>query len=165
VRAGGEAGITFLAEWLLSWTEAQLGPWLYGLPYRRGGARIGPGGGGGWVGCVSERGREGRFHYRLSGGIRLSGGRETDQASFQPAEAGSFTEFPLERHTCFLRGTGCGRRFRVWLEPWQQRPAEAAVLDDSLLRETAPRWLNTRFLGAHMTPAARDVWKGRSFRL
>ncbi len=156
VRVGGEPGITFLTEWISSWTQAQLGPRLYGLPYRWGRhhfthepMR------GRWTGRVRERGCVGGFEYQASGA----------GAGFAPAESGSFAEFALERHTCFLGGSGPKRCFRIWHPPWPLAAVDAGIRDDSQLRACAPWWSATRFLGGHVSPGVTDVWMGRPLPL
>lgn len=156
VRLGGEPGITFLAEWISSATQALLGPPLYGLPYRWGAHQFQHGDEGTWSGRVRERGRPGTLAYEAT---LVEGAEE------QPAPAGSFTEFVLERHTCFLGGGSRKRCFRIWHPPWPQRAAEARITDDSLLRNVLPWWWAALPIGAHRTPGVRDVWMGRPWRL
>jgi hypothetical protein len=156
VRVGGEPGITFLAEWISSWIQAQLGPRLYGLPYRWGRHEFAHDPvRGRWTGRVVERGRVGGFEYRL----RLC------PDHFAAAAPGSFEEFALERHTCFLGGSGPKRCFRIWHPPWPLAAVEAEIWDDSLLRACAPWWSATRFLGGHVSPGVTDVWMGRPLAL
>jgi uncharacterized protein YqjF (DUF2071 family) len=155
VRRGDEPGITFLAEWISSATQALLGPLTYGLPYRWGAHQLQHEGAEMWRGRVAERGRPGAFCYTVT---------PTASAAERPATAGSFDEFVLERHTCFLGNANRNRLFRIWHPPWPQRAAEARVTDDSLLRNTLPWWWAARPLGAHRTPGVRDVWMGRPLR-
>lgn len=156
VRVNGEPGITFLAEWISSATQALLGPAVYGLPYRWGAHDLEHGGDGPWSGRIRERGRIGAFSFQVA---------PTGNAEEKPAEIGSFAEFALERHTCFLRGARRHRRFRIWHEPWRQITVEPLVTDDSLLRETLSWWPAAALIGAHRSSGARDVWMGRPFRL
>ncbi len=152
VRVGGEPGITFLTEWISSWTQAQLGPRLYGLPYRWGRHQfVHDSVRGRWAGRVTDRAGAGAFQYQVTGPVQ----------GFAPANRGSFAEFALERHTCFLGGDGCRRCFRIWHPPWPLAAAEAEIRDDSLLRACAPWWRAARFLGAHVSPGVADVWMGR----
>ncbi len=155
VRVGGEPGITFLAEWISSWTQAQLGPRLYGLPYRWGRHEFAHDPlRGRWTGRVVERGRVGGFEYRL----------RPCPDHFAAVAPGSFAEFALERHTCFLGG-GRRRCFRIWHPPWPLAADDAEIRDDSLLRACAPWWSATRFLGGHVSPGVTDVWMGRPLAL
>ena len=156
VRVNGEPGITFLAEWISSATQALLGPAVYGLPYRWGAHDLDNGGGGRWSGRIRERGQPGAFCYRVA--PDCSGEEE-------PAQIGGFAEFALERHTCFLRGARRHRRFRIWHEPWRQQTVVPLVTDDSLLRGNLSWWPAATLIGAHRSPGACDVWMGRPFRL
>ncbi len=152
VTVNGEPGITFLTEWISSWTQAQLGPRLYGLPYRWGRHEFAHDPAAGrWEGRVTERGEPGAFSYRLT----------TSTTDFGRVAADSFAEFALERHTCFLTRAGLGRIFRIWHPPWPQAEGRAEVLDDSLLRRAAPWWPRARLIGAHGSAGAYDVWMGR----
>lgn len=152
VRVGSEPGITFLTEWISSRTQAWLGPWLYGLPYRWGAHTFcerGP-----ECGLVRVRDRTGpdvlAFEWRRDEDILAVSGR------------GSFDEFVLERHTCFLGGRGCPRLFRIWHPPWRRAGAGIRGLRDDLLRRACPEWWGTTvFLGAHVADGIRDVWMGR----
>lgn len=157
VTVAGEPGITFLREWISDRAQAQLGPRLYGLPYRWGRHEFRHGGpaGGNWQGRVVEHGAAGEFRYRAQAGGAAHG----------PAPAGSFAEFVLERHACFLAGQRHRRMFRIWHLPWTQTVAEAEVPDDSLLRRAVPWWPATRLIGAHVSDGAHDVWMGRPQKL
>lgn len=156
VRVGDEPGITFLTEWISSWIQAQLGPRLYGLPYRWGRhefahdpVRVR------WAGRVTDRAGAGAFQYLVTGLVQ----------NFAPANPGSFAEFALERHTCFLDGARRRRCFRIWHPPWPLAAADVEIRDDSLLRACAPWWSATRFLGGHVSPGVTDVWMGRPLAL
>lgn len=155
VRLGGELGITFLAEWISSATQALLGPPLYGLPYRWGAHQLKHEGEGRWFRQIRERGGSGVFGYEVAPADRL---RE------RAAAAGSFAEFVLERHTCFLGDANRRRLFRIWHPPWLHRVVEPRIVDDSLMRSAMPWWPSARLVGAHRTPGCRDVWMGRPLR-
>jgi uncharacterized protein len=152
VRHRGEAGICFLSEWLSSWLSVQLGPRLYGLPYRY--AKI----------------RYDHVHEQkqLSGKVEsLNGGQfvyeaRMDGDRFKPCEAGSLDEFLVERYTAFNCG---GRRrlfFRIWHPPWMQTTAEVSVRENSLLTKTWRWFKDATFAGANYSPGFRDVWMGRA---
>lgn len=153
VCVAGEPGITFLSEWVSDPMQVPLGPLLYGLPYRWGrhSYQHEPSAGC-WSGQVTSRpGEADELRYCVS----------VKDTGFAPSRAGSRDEFLLERHTCFLRGRGRGRRFRIWHEPWAQQAVKAEMGEDSLLRHFAPWWRETRFMGANISPGVRDVWMGR----
>ena len=156
VRVKDEPGITFLAEWISSATQALVGPAVYGLPYRWGAHDLEHDGDGSWSGCIRERGRTGAYSYQVA---PSSTGEE------KTAVIGSFAEFALERHTCFLRGARRHRRFRIWHEPWRQQEAVPRIIDDSLVHEALPWWTEAKLVGAQRSSVARDVWMGRPFRL
>ena len=147
VRHGAETGIFFLNEWISHWLCAQLGPPLYGLPYRwrRLNCAAAP-----TEGRVEARDGATGFAWRLERPARL--------AVCEPA---SVDEFLLERYTAFT-GRGSTRRFfRIWHAPWPQARVEVVRLDETLPASAAPWWPDARFLQAHHSPGARDIWMGR----
>ena len=152
VRANGEPGIFFLAEWLSNFISVPLGPPVFGLPYRYGRVRYEheqP--------SCELRGRvqakEGAIEYR---------GRIATEA-LAVCAGGSTSEFLMERYTAFTRRFFGSRMFRVWHEPWQQAPVDLTMSDDSLLAETGEWWPTARFVGANYSPGV-DVWMGRPLR-
>ncbi len=77
------------------------------------------------------------------------------------ADAGSLTEFLIERYTAFTKWAGLVRRFRIWHQPWAQETVEPTVLDDSLLY-AAGTWANHAMIhSANYSAGVRDVWMGR----
>jgi uncharacterized protein YqjF (DUF2071 family) len=153
VRHGGEPGIYFLAEWLSNPLSVRLGPRTFGLPYRFG-----------------------RLDYQhspdgcaLRGTVDAPGGRlayegEVCGSDFAPSEAGSLTEFVLERYTAFTHRRKRARFFRVWHPPWEQAAAEIQLGADSLLASTG-RWSQTaERIDAHYSRGA-EVWMGRPHRI
>ena len=154
VRANHEPGIFFLVEWLSNRLSVPLGPPVFGLPYRYG--RITYRHGQPTEGiCGSVEAKDGIFSYR--------GASETNE--FAPCEPGSLTEFLMERYTAF---TQPGRRrpklFRVWHEPWPQRPLDVDVVASDLLSASGAWWTTAHYLGANYSPGV-DVWMGRPHRI
>ena len=153
VRHDGEPGIFFLAEWLSNPLSVRLGPSTFGLPYRFGHLRYTH---------IHEDGKirgrvtasEGQFGYRAA----------ISDFSFDPSEAGSLTEFLLERYTAFTCQGRRRRLFRVWHEPWPQTPIEIEVTADDLLPSTGQWWSGGERVGANYSPGV-DVWMGRPHRL
>ena len=153
VRHNGESGIYFLAEWLSNALSVHLGPRSFGLPYRFGRiaydhARAGDS----VIGTVQAR----------AGQLAYAG--NVSRTTFQPCEAGSLTEFLLERYTAFTKHRRRSRFFRVWHSPWPQVPAKIEVTADSLIGSTGSWWSTARFVGANYSPGA-EVWMGRPHRL
>lgn len=149
VQERGEPGIFFLAEWLPNRLSVFLGPRSFGLPYRLGEVRYDHAVDGSDLrGCVEAR--EGALRYR--GGISAP--------AFSPCEAGSLSEFMLERYTAFTQRGRRRRLFRVWHEPWPQCPVEMEVDRDSLIASTGAWWQTAEYIGANYSPGA-DVWMGR----
>lgn len=153
VRHAGESGIFFLAEWLSNPLSVRLGPRTFGLPYRFGHLRYAHAPGHGEIlGTVIAK--EGRLGYCAA----------ISAASFDPSEAGSRTEFLLERYTAFTCQGRRRRLFRVWHEPWPQTPVEIEVTEDDLLASTGKWWRSAACVGANYSPGV-EVWMGRPHRI
>ena len=153
VRHRGEPGIYFLAEWLSNPLSVLLGPRSFGLPYRFGHLNYQHASDGNALrGIVRERGRQLVYEGYVRG------------EEFEPCEAGSLTEFLMERYTAFTQHGQCSRFFRVWHSPWSQAPAEIELTDDTLLATTAPWWKTAQYLGANYSPGVA-VWMGRPHRI
>jgi uncharacterized protein len=153
VRHRGEPGIYFLAEWLSNPLSVKLGPRTFGLPYRFGRLRYEHAPNGRALrGTVDAP--EGRLEYE--GNVRGS--------DFGPSEAGSVTEFVVERYTAFTQRRRRARFFRVWHLPWEQAPVEIEVNADTLIASTGPWWKTAECIGANYSPCA-EVWMGRPHRI
>jgi uncharacterized protein YqjF (DUF2071 family) len=148
VRAAGESGIYFLAEWVPSPVTSWVAPRLYGLPCRLG--RLDYGGSAGQV-----RAGRGRWKFRV----------EEASGPFRVCEPGSLDEFLLERYVAFTQWRGCKRMFRVEHEPWPQKRVEVVVEEDSLLAAQWPWWREAKPVGANFSPGVRRVWIGPPRRL
>lgn len=153
VRHAGEPGIYFLAEWLNNRASVLLGPRSFGLPYRFGRIAYHHARGGDALRGIVEAG---------AGQLIYEG--EIVGHDFGPSEAGSTTEFLLERYTAFTRHKHRTRFFRVWHSPWPQAPANLKLIDDTLLATTGPWWKTAQYLGANYSPGA-EVWMGRPHRI
>jgi uncharacterized protein YqjF (DUF2071 family) len=154
VKARGEAGIYFLAEWLSNRLSVLLGPSIFGLPYRFGRIayqhdRFETGLVSGSVCSPDERDR---FEYAAG----LPG-----DARFCKAKSGSLAEWLMERYTAFTRGGTQARFFRVWHEPYQQCPATVEIIDQSLIEKSWPMLAGLEPACANFCPGVRDVWMGR----
>ncbi len=150
VRARGEPGIYFLAEWLSKRFPVPLGRPVFGLPYHfaRFDCRHGPDGL--MEGNVSGAG----------GGLRYRG--ELDAAARPaPCLGGSLDEFLLERYTAFTDWRGLRRYFRVWHEPWAATALEARIEEAGILDVTGDWFGEARLVGGHYSPGVRGVWMGR----
>jgi uncharacterized protein YqjF (DUF2071 family) len=153
VRHAGEPGIFFLAEWLSNPLSVRLGPRSFGLPYRFGHLKYAHAHDEGEIhGTVSAS--EGRLEYRAP----------IPAAASDPSEAGSQTEFLLERYTAFTCHRERRRLFRVWHEPWAQTPIEIEVTADDLLASTGNWWRSAECVGANYSPGV-EVWMGRPHRI
>lgn len=135
-----EPGIFFLAEWIPNALAVFLGPRLYGLPYKLADLRYetAPGL------AVRRVVAEGEFCCRA----------EWNPAELPaPAEAGSETEFLVERYCAYtLRGRTL-RRFRISHAPWGQIRADITILRRDLIDGipiTTPR-------SAHYSPGLRGI--------
>jgi uncharacterized protein len=152
VRHNGEPGIFFLAEWLSNRLSVRLGPRSFGLPYRFGHIRY----------------EHGNRESIMSGTVEADDGllryrSALSREDFRPSEAGSLTEFLIERYTAFtLRRRR--RLFRVWHDPWEQIPIEVDVSADDLLASTGAWWNSAELIGANYSPGVQ-VWMGRPHRI
>jgi len=152
VKHRGEPGICFLTEWLSSWLSVQLGPLLYGLPYRY--AAI----------AYDHRHEENRLAGKVEPAL---GGRFGYEATlqnkqFKPCDPGTLDEFLLERYTSFNFGRGRKLFFRIWHPPWLQAKADVSIVEDSLPARTWPWFREGRQVGANYSPGFQDVWMGRA---
>ncbi len=148
----GERGIYFLAEWLPNKLSALLGPTVFGLPYRHGGIS--------YRHDVTE-GFEGRVTDSATGSALHYSAEPAAGAVMETAEAGSLTEFLLERCTAFTMYLGLRRRFRVWHPAWRHTKVDACIHENSLLARTGDWHREARFVGAHYAPGFKDIWMGR----
>jgi hypothetical protein len=153
VRHRGEPGIFFLAEWLSNPLSVRLGPRTFGLPYKFG--RLS------YAHTRSSKNVRGNVEAR-EGLLSYHGKVEADR--FARSDAGSLTEFMLERYTAFTCHGKRRRLFRVWHEPWQQIPVEIEVTADNLLASTGRWWKTAKRIGANYSPGA-EVWMGRPHSL
>ena len=153
VRHRGETGIYFLAEWLSNPLSVRLGPRTFGLPYRFGRLAY----------DHAQNGRAIRGTVEAPQGCLAYEG-EVGGLEFNASEAGSLTEFVLERYTAFTQQRGRSRFFRVWHLPWGQAPAEIEVSADTLLASTGAWWNAAECVGANYSPGA-EVWMGRPHRI
>jgi uncharacterized protein YqjF (DUF2071 family) len=153
VRHQGEAGIYFLAEWLSNPLSVLLGPRSFGLPYH--------------FGQIVYRHCEG--DNRVRGSIKARDDRlvyegHISNDHLEECEAGSLTEFLLERYTAFTHRNKRSRFFRVWHSPWPQARAQIELSDDSLLDASGPWWKTAQYLAANYSPGVA-VWMGRPHRI
>jgi uncharacterized protein YqjF (DUF2071 family) len=154
VHANNEPGIFFLVEWLSNRLSVPLGPPVFGLPYRYG--RIT------YHHCHPGRGVSGQVDAK-DGSFSYCGTRANEAS--RPCEAGSLTEFLMERYTAFTQpGRWRPRLFRVWHCPWEQNPLEIEVLADSLLASAGTWWKSAALAGANYSPGV-EVWMGRPHRI
>ena len=159
VKNGDESGIFFMAEWVPNRLAAFLGPRTFGLPYRLGQLdyhhdhEAGELHGEVWAG----RGAHGPTKPHLA--YRATLGADT---TYDACGAETLDAFLLERYTAYTIRFGKLCFFRIWHPPWSQTPVDLKLEDASLLLEmTGP----ARFVGAHYTVGAKDVWMGRPHRL
>ena len=82
-------------------------------------------------------------------------------APYERCEAGTLSEFLMERYTAFTEWLGLKRRFRIWHLPWLQCSADVRVADDTLMSLTGAWAREARLIGANYSPGLTDVWMGR----
>jgi uncharacterized protein YqjF (DUF2071 family) len=156
VKHGSERGIYFLTEWLSNWLSVQLGPLLYGLPYRYA-----------QINCRHEH-----EHGRLSGRVEGWKTREAfdyeatcETDGFAACAGGTLDEFLVERYTAFTARGPIRRFFRIWHPPWPQVKVNISVREDSLVRRMWPWFAEARLVGANYSPGFAEVWMGRAQRV
>jgi uncharacterized protein len=145
----GEPGIYFISEWIPNRLAVFLGPRLYGLPYRL--AQIAYHTAPGYA-MRQVVARAGHFSCQATWNPR---------GPFTPCQAGTETEFLLERYTAYTFRRGVLRRFWIRHGPWQQIEAEVNICRRELLTavpEAMP-------CSAHFSPGIRDVGIARPHRL
>jgi uncharacterized protein YqjF (DUF2071 family) len=154
VRAKDERGIFFLVEWLSNRLSVPLGPPVFGLPYRYG-----------QIDYRHDRPMQGiRGRVNAKGGCLSYQGTATS-ADLGPCEPGSLTEFLMERYTAFTQPGRCRPKlFRVWHEPWPQRPLDIETPATDLLATTGAWWNTAEYIGANYSPGV-EVWMGRPQRI
>lgn len=156
VRHGGEPGIYFLAEWLPNRLSVPLGGPLFGLPYRFGRLDYGHRHEAGRVaGQVTAPGTPGALRYHAA---------VDRDARYSLCEEESLAAFLAERYTAFTARGSSRRLFRIWHPPWALTPLDLRLDDDTLLAAIGAWHSHARFIGAHYTPGARNVWMGRPLR-
>jgi len=153
---GGEPGIHFLAEWLTNRLAVMLGPATFGLPYRYG--RLA------YDFNRPRRSLQGRVADADSRTAINFRGNLVEPACFQPVEAGSLTEWLMERYTAFNAAGGRKQFFRVWHPPWPQCPAQVEVDGLNFLAQHWPWFGAARLVGANYSPGLDEVWMGRPHR-
>lgn len=148
VKVGDEAGIFFLREWVPMLPSIALSRPLYGLPFSPGRLSFEH---------APERGV-------LRGEVRVNEAALMYEAEmpgeFDTCEAGSRTEFLMERYTAFTEWCGWKRRFHVWHPPWRQSAVAVQVEEASLLGLTGEWARDARYEGANYSPGLPSVWMG-----
>jgi uncharacterized protein YqjF (DUF2071 family) len=157
VVCNGEPGIHFLAEWLNSRLAVKLGPATFGLPYRYGKIAYDFSRQPGWL-----QGRVADADDRTALAFR---GNLVEPTRFQPAEAGTLTEWLMERYTAFNSAGGRRRFFRVWHPPWPQGTANIELDDLHFLTRHWACFGKSRLAGANFSPGFEEVWMGRPHRI
>lgn len=149
----GEPGIHFLAEWLNSRLAVLLGPATFGLPYRYGHLRYDFNEVTGFL--------DGRVTSPKDDSELAFHGNLIAPLTFHPAEAGSLTEWLMERYTAYNSAGGRRRFFRVWHPPWPQVEAKVRIENRSLLAKNWPWFADAHFVSANYSPGFGEVWMGR----
>lgn len=155
VKAHGEPGIYFMAEWISNRWSVPLGPVSFGLPYRLGRLDYRNSLAGGCAGTVVADRRGEPLRYRA---------RPCDGAALGPAEAGSLDEFLLERYSAFTRWASLDRVFRIRHDPWLLQPMRAEVSGGAFLGETGRWFTGAQPDCAHYSSGVEEVrisWPGR----
>jgi len=153
VRAGNEAGIYFITEYMNNLLALKLGPLAFGLPYRFARMTYRHD----WLrGCVAGRIRDFRGRHALAYDATID-----PAPRFAAADAGTLTAWLMERYTACTMRRGKRLLFRVWHPAWPHVPVKATVRDDSLVRRHLPWFEHANYVGATFSPGVFDVWMGR----
>lgn len=154
VQHEGEPGIYFIAEWLSNWLSAQLGPLLYGLPYRF--AEIN----------YCHLHHENHFAGEVRAGEHFCYTASfLEKEIFSPCAEGSLDEFLLERYTAFTANGAKRRLFRIWHSPWPQQRMQLNIGDDLLMKKNFLWFRAAEFVSANFSPGFQEVWMGRPHRV
>jgi uncharacterized protein YqjF (DUF2071 family) len=154
---GDEPGAVFLRGWLTRPMRLPLPSGMMGLPYTfasieyqrddtlgiSSGEVLGPFG-------------HGRFAYRA---------RLAAHPKFKCCDAGSVSEFVMERYSGFFARKDEAYVFRAWHPPWLQFPIDVEVQDDSLIKKAFPWFVKASYVGASFAPGFKRVALGRAHRL
>jgi len=156
VSSGAGPGIQFLIEWMDNPIGLHLGPWLYGLPYRRG-----------RFDCTAV-GRDGASCLRVTDAgtgeaLRVSVGR--DRGNDPPASLAGLELFLLERYTAYTQDRGATRFFHISHPRWRVSRPTVLGIDDRLIRSSCPWFENAQLVSAHASAGFRDVSMGPPRRL
>jgi len=153
VRHRGEPGIHFLVEWLNSRLAASLGPLTFSLCYRHGHIE--------YPLTPASNSIAGRIVDSHTGNAWLHRAVLAPQSQLHPCFAGSRDEWLMERYIAFDSAGGCQRSFRIWHPPWPQCPAEAEIIENSLVAQHCPWFRHAKLAGANYSPGFDEVWMGR----
>lgn len=160
VRAAGETGIYFLAEWLSNRFSVSLGPPLFGLPYRLGKIAhhlL-------WKESSDSSSRatlHGRIEDVAGHGVLAYNAVLDSSLEFCECATGSLDEWLMERYTAYIHHRGRKRFFRVWHPSWQQVRPEIVMIDESLLKTNWPLFNDAQLAGANFSPGVQGAWMGR----
>lgn len=150
VRHEAESGIYFMREWLPNPLSVALGPRTFGLPYRL--ARVSYAYGREFIGRVRDAREGGELGFRAGW---------KSKEDFQKCEEDSLCEWLMERYTAYACARSTRRFFRVWHEPWLQKPVDLELQEKGLLEQNWSFFRKARFVGAHFSPGVFDVRMGR----
>jgi uncharacterized protein YqjF (DUF2071 family) len=161
VREKQESGIYFLAEWLSNRLSAALGPRVFGLPYRFGiidyDHRYDANS---HIGLPLPCPLKGRVINPRTGDAFTYRALLNSEPEFCECDAGSLSEWLMERYTAFTKIGNKRRFFRVWHQPWPQAPVQVCVIEKTLLDENWPLFRDARMVGANFSPGVTSVWMG-----
>jgi hypothetical protein len=151
VRGEAGPGIQFMVEWMDNPLGLCLGPWMYGLPYRRG--------------------RFVDLEHRGTGrrSLRVSDAATRDALDLSviddpPGRAapgkGSLADFLLEKYTAYTCHGGVCRCFQVAHPRWQVSTPLELDIDDRLVCRRCPWFARAERIGAHCSPGFGEVRMG-----
>jgi uncharacterized protein YqjF (DUF2071 family) len=156
VTHGGKDGICFLAEWIPNRLSEQLGPVVYGLPYR-------------FAEFDCER-RDDDGVARLAirdprAKAELAITFPTNDSAPRPCAAETSETFLLERYHAYTFRGPIRRRFTVAHEPWLMNRVDWVRTDTSLIEAVFPWFRSAKFHSAHASAGVTDVQMGKPHRL
>jgi hypothetical protein len=99
---------------------------------------------------------QGHFAYRAT---------QTPTPQFKYCDAGSLSEFVMERYSGFFACREEVYVFRAWHPRWLQVPIDLEIEDDSLVKNVFPWFGQASFTGASFAPGFERVALGRAHRL
>jgi uncharacterized protein YqjF (DUF2071 family) len=156
VRGGAGPGIQFLVEWMDNTMGLHLGPFLYGLPYRRGEFEC------------PVKGPDNKFDLCVTDSqtkesLRVSVVAGTEEC--KTVDPSSLDGFLLEKYTAYTHRRGVSRYFNISHPHWNVVPGNVQGIDDTIVVGRCPWFKQACLHSAHAAAGFQNVAMGLPHRL